>query len=136
MDLVSASRIALASTVKRLAWRAGASRITSARSARVSAWNNWPCNPSITRSTTDWMNTAWPYCATDLAQVTAMMIGGTSQMMRSSPAVNRLEACWITTGYSAVKPATATVQTMASAMPPRCRLTCSRHSRSTSARED
>ena len=66
MDLVSASRIAAASTVKRVACRAGASRTTAARSARVSARNRSACSASITRSTMDCTATAWPYCATRL----------------------------------------------------------------------
>ena len=120
MDLVSASRIRAASVVKRAAWRAGASRATTARSARVSARNRSFWMASITRSTTPWMATAWPYCAAAFRQVTTTMTSGMAQSTSCRPSVNRSKDCWMTTGYSAVVAATPKVQASAMAMPRRC----------------
>ena len=96
--LVSASRIAAASTVKRVACRAGAPRATVARSARVSARNSAFCKPSITWSTTDCTVTACPYCASALAHTTPTITGGSSHSTARSPALKRSKACWMTTG--------------------------------------
>ena len=92
IDLVSASRMAAASTVKRVACRAGASRTTLARSARVRARNRSACKASITRSTTDCTATAWPNCATALAQVTRMITSGSSQIEVRVGVVEPVEA--------------------------------------------
>ena len=73
---VSASRITVASVVKRAASWAGASRSTRARSACARWPNIRVCNARITSRTICWTCTFWKYCASALTVVTAMTSAG------------------------------------------------------------
>ena len=108
---VSASRMMVASVVKRAASCAGASRSSRARSARARWANMRPCSSRITSSTTCCTWTFWKYCAAALIEVMAMTSAGIWYRMRRSRSVNIWNAWSITTGYSAVVPAIRPVST-------------------------
>ena len=95
---VKASRICVASVVKRLAWRAGASAETTAKSARVRATKRLFCTCSMLRSTAPCMVICWRYMKPPRAAVTAMMSGGSRKITRSSPRLNMSKLCWMMMG--------------------------------------
>ncbi len=74
---IRASRITVASVVKRAASCAGASRSIRATSAA----RRWPnirsCSPRITWSTSTWTLVVWPYCAAALPAVMTTTSTGT-----------------------------------------------------------
>ena len=131
---VSASRMIVASVVKRAASCAGASRSSRARSACVRCANMRPCSSRITSSTICCTCTFWKYWAAALIEVMATTSAGIWYRMRRSRSVNIWNAWSITTGYSAVVPAIRAVSTSTSSRRGLWWRTCSRHNRASSAR--
>ncbi len=74
---IIASRMVMASVVKRAASCAGASRSTRATSVRTRWANIRPCRPRMTISTRSCSATAWPYCDAALAAVITSTSAGT-----------------------------------------------------------
>ncbi len=95
---IIASRMVMASVVKRAASWAGASRSIRATSALTRWPNICRCRSRITTSTRSCTATVWPYCAAALAAVIITTRAGTWYRMRGSWAANMSSARRITSG--------------------------------------
>ena len=116
---VMASRITVASVVKRAASVAGASRSTRASAASDRCPNIATCSRRITSSTMSCVSTAWKYIDRPLTAVTASTIAGTWYKIRLSLWANIVNAQSISAGYRAVVPDMISVITTISAIRPR-----------------